>query len=372
MTRGRKRSAVGLPAHIQADKLPKGVYWDKSGNGRWYIMIKDATGKARTQRIAGPEANLSDLHRIIEQHQGQNRDSFAHIAERYHASDKFHALAPGTKKDYEYCRGIVLTLPTRIGLPLGQAPLGKWTRPMVQRLVDQLATDKGPSAANHVLRYVRRVFTWALNRGHATGDNPAKGIESATERKQRKCPDVATYTTVLQYAQANGANYLWIIMELAYLCRLRGIEVMTLTDAHATPDGIDITRRKGSRGNLTEWGPRLRHAWDSAQAIRDKIRQRRKLPLPMQATDRFLFLERGGDTLRRSTLDSAWQRMITKAIKDGVITQEQRFSLHDLKRAGITRTEGTWADKQDAGGHVTDAMRSVYDHSKPRVRPTEE
>jgi len=36
-------------------------------------------------------------------------------------------------------------------------------------------------------------------------------------------------------------------MELAYLCRLRGIEVVTLTDANELADLVLTNRRKGSR-----------------------------------------------------------------------------------------------------------------------------
>lgn len=32
----------------------------------------------------------------------------------------------------------------------------------------------------------------------------------------------------------------------------RGIEVLTLTDAHLLPDGVKTNRRKGSRDNIVE------------------------------------------------------------------------------------------------------------------------
>lgn len=378
--RGRRRITKALPAnypkHIDPDKLPKGCYWDKSGNGHWYTVRKNAEGKPCRQRIAGPTAKLSELHQVIEKDQGIERDTFRHIAGLFVDSDQFKRLAKSTQADYEYCRGIVVDLLTKSGRKLGDEKLGGWTRPMVQRLVDRLAKERGPSAANHVLRYVRRVFTWAANRGHAAG-NPAKGIEAAAERKQRRCPPVEAYTAVLQFARDHGAPYLWIVMELAYLLRMRGIEVITLTDAHETPEGVLVERRKGSRGNVTEWTPRLRAAWTAAKTLRDQVRKRRKLPTPMRIEERPLFLERGGDPLRRSTLDSAWQRMIHAAMtatddRPAVITEADRFSLHDLKRAGITRTKGGRQAKLDGGGHRSPQMLDVYDMEIPRVKPTEE
>ncbi len=54
--------------------------------------------------------------------------------------------------------------------------------------------------------------------------------------------------------------------------------------------------------------------------------------------------------------------MIRRAIAEGVIEKDQRFALHGLKHRGITDSEN-----KSAGGHVTEAMRQLYDHSVPEV-----
>ena len=64
-------------------------------------------------------------------------------------------------------------------------------------------------------------------------------------------------------------------MESKYLCRLRSIEVLGLTDAHASEQGIYVVRRKGSDDNIVRWSPRLRVAWDAAVAVRATIRDHR-------------------------------------------------------------------------------------------------
>jgi len=160
-----------------------------------------------------------------------------------------------------------------------------------------------------------------------------------------------------------------MIMELGYLCRLRGIETLTLTEAHGELEGLRTNRRKRSRDNLVEWTPRLRAAWDAALAYRRATIERLRRPEMLRAEDRSVFLSQGGEPLSKSGLDSAWQRFITIAIENNVITAEQRFSLHDLKRKGGTDTVGNRADKQDALG-VSEAMMKVYDHSVPRVKPS--
>ncbi|WP_375166114.1 integrase [Pseudomonas allii] len=77
-----------------------------------------------------------------------------------------------------------------------------------------------------------------------------------------------------------------------------------------------------------------------------------------------------GGPLRKTSLDTAWQRFITLALADEFITPEQRFALHDLKRRGITDTVGNRADKQEASGHRDPKMMDVYDLSIPIVFPS--
>lgn len=89
----------------------------------------------------------------------------------------------------------------------------------------------------------------------------------------------------------------------------------------------------------------------------------------MKAEDRVVFLAESGDPLSKSGLDTAWQRLVKLAIAEGVITEEERFSLHDLKRKGGTDAAGSKGERQDALG-VSDAMMKVYDKSKPRVKPS--
>jgi len=81
--------------------------------------------------------------------------------------------------------------------------------------------------------------------------------------------------------------YLWIVLELAYLLRLRGIEANTPANAHGDEEGVRTNRRKGSRDNLVLWSPRLRASWDAAVALRDRLVSERARPIPMRASLEF-------------------------------------------------------------------------------------
>ncbi len=379
MRRGRKRKLnPDIPKHIDQSSLPRGVYYDARGSGVWYTLYQDEGGKQHRKNLAGSKATLSELHRLMEERSGVDRDSLAFLAEQYHQSQKFKSLKKKTQDGYYYARDVLLAIPTKLGKPLGELAVRKFTPPMVQRLIDKIAEEGKPSKAAHALRYLRLLMQWGRNRGYVE-TNPALGIEAPKERKQRRLPEPAVMINLIQFAQQQGqltrgekgacAPYLWCVMEISYLCRLRGIETVTLTDANETPEGVLTNRRKGSRDNIVRWTPRLRAAWDAAKQLRSNIWEKKKMPAPNAAEQRPLIVAAHGGALQKTSLDTAWQRLVTQAIEKGIMTAEQKFGLHDFKRRGITDTEGTRADKQQASGHRSEGMLDVYDLSVPVVDP---
>ena len=380
MKKARKRKHnPHIPAHIDQAALPAAVYFDHRKGQVWYTLHYDETGKQRRRNIAPADVSLAELHHIMDERSNVDRGTLRYVCSQFHESDRYKKLSPKTHDDYCYSRDVLLTLPTKLGKPLGDLAVRKFTSALVQRIVDRLADEGTPSKAAHALRYLRRVLQWGRNRGFLEV-NPALGIEAPVERKQRRLPNHQVMDTLIDRAIARGLlirgekggcpEYLGYVMELAYLCRLRGIEVVTLTDANELESGILTNRRKGSRDNIVRWTPRLRKAWDNAKAYRAKVWAKRKTAIPIAPSRRNIIVASHGGPLRKSSLDTAWQRFITLALADEIITPEQRFALHDLKRRGITDTVGTRADKQEASGHRDPKMMDVYDHSIPTVSPS--
>lgn len=372
--RARKHDPT-IPPHIDQKAIPKGVYWDRSGKGRWYRFV-ERDGKVGRETLAGPAAKLSELHAMLEDR--ATRGTIEWLCEQYHDSAKFKKLAKTTQADYVYSRDVALNLKTSAGGTVGKLEYARLRQAHIQRIVDRLDNEGTPTKANKVLRYLRLVFRWGVNRGLCP-HNPAQGVEAAQERKLRRLPSTDVYTALRNFARDRGgrvahtegsvAPYLWLVMELGYLCRLRGIETITLTEANAEAEGLRTNRRKRSRDSLVEWTPRLRAAWDAALELRKATIDRLKRPEMLRPQDRYVFLSQGGEPLSRSGLDSAWQRLIHLAIDEQVVAAEQRFGLHDLKRKGGTEAAGSKGERQDALG-VSDAMMKVYDHSVPRVKPS--
>lgn len=391
MTRGRKRKHdPSIPAHIDQAAIPKGLYWDRRGSGRWYVFETGANGKPSPRTVAGAAAKLSDLHAIAEQRAGVARDTLQWLCEEFEATPRFRKLAKATRDGYTKSRKILCAFPTRAGAPFGHLQPRRLTRPLLQVLIDRIAAgtrrdEAGeliptPTKAVQVLRYLGVLMRWAANRGHVP-ENIAVGLEPPPERKQNRMPTADAFDVILAYAKtkahhgrgvrgAVGAcpSYLAPAAEIAYLCRLRGIEVTTLTDAQILEDGLLSNRRKGSRDNITAWTPRLRAAVDALLARRKAIWGDLSKPFPLDPAKRPLIVTVTGGAIRKSGFETAWQRMITSAITAGVITPEQRFSLHGLKHRGITDTAGTRSEKQEASGHRSERMLDVYDHAVPLVR----
>lgn len=382
-----------MPAHIDQARIPRGMYWRRraDGTGVWFVYEKQADSEAPVRKVvANEDAKLSDLHAIAEGRADSAHGSLAWMLQQFHDSAKFRELSKATREDYEYCRDVLENYPTKAG-KLGTAPVARITRMHVQRMVDSIARGKSetrpgagdavpgyPSKANHVLRYLSRVFEWAANR-LGIADNPAKGVEQSKERKRRRLPTPDAYAAVLKFAREGAARkahtkgscapYLPLAMELGYLCRLRPVETITLTDAHVLPEGLQTNRRKGSRDNVVRWNPRLRAAVDAALAYRREVWTRAKLPTPMRAEDRPLIVSEDGGALASSSWQTAWNRLQRAAVAAKVIDEAQRFGAHDLKRKGATDTKGNRADVQDAGGWRNAAMVDVYDLSLPVVEP---
>lgn len=375
MTRGRPRKRDrSVPAHIDPLKLPVGCYWDNRDRV-WYTIHRDP--KPRRQKIAGAEAMLSDLHLALEALRGVDRKALSWLLGQYHDSPVYASLGERTKSDYAKQRILAGTIILKDGRKLTDLEYIRLNTVFFQRLVDKIAGEGTPTKANQLMRYLRLVYSWAVRRGHAPA-NPVKGTKEAKERQQRRLPSPRAMAALIQLAHAAGQlparskgacpPYLWAVADIAYLCRLRGIEVVTLTEDHGLEEGIQTNRRKGSRDNIVAWTPRLRMAWDALIRYRDLVWAARSMPIPLRAKDRPLVIAGHGEQITKSGLDSSWQRLKARALTDHILAEDEWFGLHDLKRRGVTDTAGSRADKQHSSGHKTESMMDIYDLSLPIVQ----
>lgn len=89
MVRGaRRRHNPNIPAHIDQDKLPQGIYFDhRKGAGVWYTLHIDEGGNRRRKNVASAKALMSDLHRITEERSAADRGSLQWLVDEFARSD---------------------------------------------------------------------------------------------------------------------------------------------------------------------------------------------------------------------------------------------------------------------------------------------
>lgn len=102
--RVRKFNAL-IPAHIDQSELPKGIYWNRTGRGGWYVFVTDpVTGARNTKIVAGSQARLSVLRAIVgERPRDYDRGTVGWVMARFEESTEYSALSAGTRKNYRYC-----------------------------------------------------------------------------------------------------------------------------------------------------------------------------------------------------------------------------------------------------------------------------
>jgi hypothetical protein len=221
--RGRARKFdPAMPAHIDQAQLPKGIYWNRTGRGSWYVFVTDPdTGARNTRVVAGPKARLSVLRAIVgAQPRDYVRGTVGWVMARFEESTDFAALAASTQENYRYLATIALRFHTQNGRgpSLDTLYVDRLRLPVIQGVVETLAKGRGdsvpgaadalaaaPAKANHLLRYLHRLFAWGRRHGHCQ-TNPAAGAKRTPVQPRSGMPTRVAYDAVLKFAQVRGAQ----------------------------------------------------------------------------------------------------------------------------------------------------------------------
>ena len=367
--RPRKINAK-IPAHINQTKLPDGLSYDAIQN-RWRFNYTDSLGKRHDKRVGSQTSKLAQILNNIERLGIEKPNTFNWLVNEYLQDARFLDLKPATQKNYLACYTLIKKQSVK-QKSVTTLLLKNWSSGLCQQINTQIAKKNGPSMANHCHSFLSLVFTYGKNYNYVT-TNHATGVYKAKCRPAQQWVSTEVYSRVLSYAKKRGSTlpktrgsspyYIWLMMEISYLCRLRGVETRTLTEDKMLENGLQCDRRKGSKGNITIYNDRLLSVLNSAIVHRDNIWRSNGYPVPISKEDRLLIVNNTGQAVSLDSFHSAWQKFINFAINDKIITNDERFSLHDLKRKGISDTAGTGSDKKDASGHRSDAMMQVYDKS---------
>lgn len=337
MGRNRKTNSQ-LPAYVY---LRRGYYTYRAhlGGGKFGKYIK----------LCPADAPLSEVWRRFEEITaiGKTRKTVGWMIDSYLQSEQHAQKSAHTQKKYAQNAAQIKNTVTKAGELFGQIDADRITPGVIRKYMD----TRPPVTANREKAFLSVCYQWCIERDYLA-KNPCKDVKRNTETPDSRYITDAEYQAVYAIAP----DYIRCAMEFAYLCRMRLCEVMALKESDIKDNGLYIKRRKGSRDNITEFNARLSAA----------IELSRTLPYP-QARPINPTLIRGvnGTALTEEGFSTAWQRLMVKAESLDI----PRFKFHQLKAKGVSDTEG---NKQDASGHKTAAMVTVYDRKIKQVKPAGE
>jgi len=310
-------NAMGRRRNPENAWMPKGVQLDKYG----YYLRKPY------KRLAPADADRSTVWRAYEQYvHTDDAHTLAGLIRRYLTSDRFFKLAPKTQKE---CRRALERLSDRKikGGTFGGVQTAQVTPGVIRRYLD---SRESKTMANREIAYLSAAFSWAFERDQVKS-NPCRGVRRNTETRRERYVTDEEYRTLYQRAP----DRVQIIMELAYLCAARKIEVLDLL-----PEGVLLRRRKGSKDNVVKWSPRL-------EAVVN-----RALGLPSEIASVWLIHDRKGQPIKSTSLDTAWHRL------------QPGFRFHDLKKKGVSDSASA-----NPAGHRSPAMVALYNVKRDEVEP---
>jgi integrase len=257
---------VGRPRKNPQDvRLPKYVYLKK---GRYVHVAPLGGGKLGLETVLAPAA--APLRQVWEAYEALRGDvgrgTLHWLCAKYLESPAFTAKHPATKAEYQRCHRQVLAAKLANGAGFGDVAVHSITPGTIVKYRDKRG-EKARVRANREIAYLSVVFSWAYERDMVKL-NPIKGVKRLPEPPRSRYVEDWEYDVVYRKALTKvKATYLAPAMELAYLMRLRQVEVRALQKSDSalqksdcTPEGVRARRRKGSREQIVEWSDRLQAA----------------------------------------------------------------------------------------------------------------
>jgi integrase len=215
---------------------------------------------------------------------------------------------------------------------------------------------KHPVAARHEISLLGHVFAKAIRWGAATV-NPVRTLERTPKAKRTRYVTDAEYDAV----RALANERMQIAMDLALLTGQRRGDLLALTRAKLTDEGIVFNQSKTGAGVLVEWTDELRKITDRAKALKPQV------------PGEYLLRKRNGRPYTAWGFSAIWQRLMDKATAPGkngeVPALAERFTFHDLRAKCASDKDGL----EDAAvllGHASSqTTKSVYRRKMPRATP---
>ncbi len=323
------------------NKLPPYVYPRPRRSAYCYRPYVKGKASRPEYKLCSIDASMSEIWEAYEnqlkENQPTGKDTIRWLLKTYIESDSFKEKGLKTQKNQLYLVNTICQHKTSNG-KVGDKQLSKVTAGFWTVFMESLKAQGKTPTANNCRSFLNVAWCWAYARDKAPIPSPIQhSIKFKTQVRDRYVTD-AEYTAVYNQAE----NMVQRAMELAYLCRLRSIEVLEMKQDQLLDEGILCRRRKGSKDNIAIWNDRLRKA------------------VKPQAQSEYVVHYRSGKQLQHRELN---KRFLQALRASGV----DHFTFHDLKAKGISDTKAEL--RKGAGGHRSDSAAQVYDRSIDRYQP---
>jgi integrase len=218
------------------------------------------------------------------------------------------------------------------------------------------ARASAPVAARHEIALLGHVFAKAIRWGVATV-NPVRTLERTKKGKRTRYVTDEEFSAV--YALAS--ERMQIAMDLALDTGQRRGDLLNLTRAQLTEDGIAFRQGKTGAGVLVEWTDQLRTTIERGKALKPQV------------PGEYLLRKRNGRQYTARGFSAIWQRLMGRALAQGKNGEPpaiaQRFTFHDLRAkcaSDKTSLEGAAALLGHASSTTT---KTTYRRKMPRATP---
>jgi integrase len=208
--------------------------------------------------------------------------------------------------------------------------------------------NRVPVAARHEVVLLGHVFGKAIRWGVAT-QNPAKGLEHGGRSGKRRRVPMEWVNAV----RALATDRMRVAIDLAVSTGQRRGDLLRLTRAQLSDDGIYFKQSKTGAELLVEWSEDLREIVARAKALKPQI------------PGEFLIRTQNGRPYSDVGFSAIWQRLMKKHVEAG----GERFSFHDLRSVSADGA-ATLEEARDRLGHASsETTQRHYRRGITKARP---
>ncbi len=274
------------------------------------------------------------------------------VWEKYQESKRFKRLAPATQTDYRQCAIPILDC-------FGHRRIAGIDATMIAYYVREHRAD-AETRANREKSLLSNLFAHGIDLG-VCKENPAKYVRPNIEEPKTEAPDALVLARFLAWVakQTPQRRIIGLAARYASLAGNRQAEFLDLVwpqvDEAAGLIRIKRAKQRGKkRGEVIE-EIEIKPALAACLAELKAIRPDRECLYVFPTRDNNAYSARGFKTL--------WGRVVRAAIAEKVITQETRFTFHDLRAYYTTEHKSLTGKLPDLHKNPETTAR-VYDRNK--------